>query len=163
MNPKFAMTPTLQGDPAITPPNVSAANWGNPLVSMLGDSLGNRGGNGIGDGPGKGLGGGDDYGMGMEGHPAGYGGYGSPQCLYCPNAQFSDEAVKAKHQGVVLVDALITPDGRATEIHVVKSLGLGLDENAVAAVKTWRFRPAMGPDGKPAAVEQTIEVEYRLI
>jgi hypothetical protein len=30
-------------------------------------------------------------------------------------------------------------------------------------VKTWRFRPAVGPDGKPAAVMQTIEVEFRLI
>jgi hypothetical protein len=30
-------------------------------------------------------------------------------------------------------------------------------------VKTWRFRPAKGPDGKPAAVVQTIEVEFRLI
>jgi protein TonB len=163
MNPKIAMTPTLLGDPSLTPPTVNAANLGNPLVAMLGDSFGDKGGNGIGNGPGDGLGNGDEYGMGKEGHPAGYGGYGSPQCLYCPNAQFSDEAVKAKHQGVVLVDALITPDGRATDIRVVKSLGLGLDENAVAAVRTWRFKPAMGPDGKPAAVEQTIEVEYRLI
>jgi len=163
LNPKVSRTATVLGDPNITLPNVNASNWGNPLSNLVGTSLGANGGNGIGDGPGNGLGKGEMYGAGQEGPPAGYSGYGYPECVYCPNAQYSDEAVKAKHQGVVLVDALITPDGRAIDVHVIKSLGLGLDENAVAAVKTWRFRPATGPNGKPAAVEQTIEVEFRLI
>lgn len=163
LNPQVSRTTTVLGDPNITLPNVNASNWGNPLSNLVGTSLGANGGNGIGDGPGNGLGKGELYEAGQEGRPAGYGGYGYPECVYCPNAQYSDEAVKAKHQGVVLVDALITPDGRATDVHVIKSLGLGLDENAVAAVKTWRFRPATGPNGKPAAVEQTIEVEFRLI
>lgn len=162
LNPKVSMPPTVLG-PQITLPNVNAASWGDPLSPLLGDSLGDKGRNGIGGGPGNGLGKGSDYGSGEEGPPAGYGGYGRPECLYCPNAKYSDEAVKAKYQGVVLVDALITPDGRATDVRVIKSLGLGLDENALAAVRTWRFKPAKGPDGKPAAVEQTIEVEFRLI
>ena len=163
VNPRIAMTATVLGNSAIKLPNVIAANWGNPLSNLLGNSLGANGGNGIGDGLGNGLGKGGPYGSGEAGPPAGYGGYGSPECIYCPNAQFSEEAIRAKHQGVVLVDALITPDGRATDIRVIKSLGLGLGENAVAAVKTWRFKPANGPDGKPAAVLQTIEVEFRLI
>lgn len=162
LNPKVSMPPTVLG-PKVELPNTNAASWGNPLSSLLGNSLGDKGGNGIGDGPGSGLGKGSDYGFGEAGPPAGYGGYGRPECLYCPNARYSDEAVKAKYQGVVLVDALITPDGRANDVHVIKSLGLGLDENAIAAVRTWRFKPAKGPDGKPAAVEQTIEVEFRLI
>jgi periplasmic protein TonB len=158
------MTPTVAGDPKIQAPDLDALTWGNPLTNVIGNSMGDNGGSGIGDGPGgDGLGDGGISGVGHDGHPAGYGGYGRPECLYCPNAQFSDEAVKAKYQGVVMVNALITPDGRATDIQVIKSLGLGLDENAVAAVKTWRFKPARGPDGKPAAVEQTIEVEFRLI
>ena len=57
---------------------------------------------------------------------------------------------------------MITADGRATDIHVAKGLGLGLDEKAVEAVRTWRFRPALGPDGKPASVRQTIEVTFHL-
>ena len=84
------------------------------------------------------------------------------QCLYCPNAQFSDEAVKAKYQGTVTLTIIVTPDGRASSVTVVKGLGLGLDENAVAAVKTWRFKPAVGPDGKPAAVRTNIEVQFHL-
>jgi TonB family protein len=82
--------------------------------------------------------------------------------LYCPEAQYSDEAVKAKYQGTVELLAIITPDGRATDIHVVRGVGLGLDEKAIEAVRTWRFRAALGPDGKPSAVRQIIEVTFHL-
>jgi protein TonB len=162
-HPQVAMRATVLANPAIQLPNVNSANWGNPLAGLTGNSLGDRGGNGIGNGNQNGIGDGGPYGAGEAGPPSGTGGYGMPACLYCPNAQFSDEAVKAKYQGVVVVAALITPDGHATHVHVVKGLGMGLDENAVAAVQTWRFRPAKGPDGKPSAVEQTIEVDFRLI
>lgn len=93
---------------------------------------------------------------------AGTGGYGIPACLYCPNPQFSDDAVKAKYQGTVLLMAVITADGRATNIRIAKSLGMGLDEKAIEAVRTWRFRPAVGPDGKASAVTTPIEVVFRL-
>jgi protein TonB len=161
-NPTIAMRPTVLAD-SPAPPNIVANSWGNPLSSVLSESMGDGSGNSVGEGNGDGFGRGDKYGYGDSGVPAGTRGYGNPACLYCPNAQFSDAAVKAKYQGVVLVAALITPDGRATDVRVVKGLGLGLDENAVAAVRTWRFRPATGPDGRPAAVLQTIEVEFRLI
>lgn len=163
VNPKLAMTPTLVGNPDLKVPNINAQNWGDPLSKILdGDSLGNGSGNGIGSGQGNGLGPGHDYGAGGGYPTAGTGGYGSPACLYCPQPQFSDEAVKAKYQGTVLLVAIITADGRATDIRVAKGLGLGLDEKAVEAVRTWRFRPALGPDGKPASVRQTIEVTFHL-
>ena len=114
--------------------------------------MGNGKGTGIGNGNGGGLGNGFENGTGGGYPTAGIGGYGTPSCLYCPNAQFSDEAVKAKYQGTVLVSAIIGADGRVLDAKVVKSLGLGLDENAVAAVKTWRFKPALGPDGKSLGV-----------
>jgi TonB family protein len=62
-----------------------------------------------------------------------------------------------------VLQAVITPDGRATEIEVVKGPGLGLEEKAVEAVKTWRFKPAIGPNGKPVAVIVPIEVTFRLL
>ncbi|MGA2719863.1 MAG: energy transducer TonB, partial [Candidatus Acidiferrales bacterium] len=119
--------PTLVGNPDIKVPNITAQNWGDPLSKVLGgDSLGQGSGNGIGNGQGNGLGPGYGYNTG-GGYPnAGTGGYGSPACLYCPQPQFSDEAVKAKYQGTVLLVAVITADGRATEIRVAKGLGLGL-------------------------------------
>lgn len=161
-HPQIAMTPTLLGNPNLTPPNINANAWGDPLSKVLGDSMGNGKGTGIGNGAGGGLGNGFDNGTGGGYPTAGIGGYGTPTCLYCPNAQFSDEAVKAKYQGSVLVSAVIAADGHVLDVKVVKSLGLGLDENAVAAVKTWRFKPALGPDGKPTAVRQTIEVVFHL-
>jgi protein TonB len=85
-----------------------------------------------------------------------------PICAYCPRAQFSDEAVKEKFEGVVFLLVVITPDGRATDIHVSKGLGLGLDEQAVEAVRSWRFKPAVGPDGRPMAVRVPIEVVFHL-
>jgi TonB family protein len=62
----------------------------------------------------------------------------------------------------VVLLAIITPDGRATDIHVSKGLGLGLDQKAIDAVRNWRFKPALGPDGKPASVRVPIEVDFHL-
>jgi protein TonB len=163
VDPKLPITPTLLGNPALNVPNITAQNWGDPLSKVLGtDSLGQGNGTGIGNGNGAGLGPGEGYGTG-GGYPnAGTGGYGSPTCLYCPSPAFSDEAVKAKYQGVVELLAVITADGRATDIKVAKGLGLGLDEKAVEAVRNWRFKPALGPDGKATSVRQLIEVTFHL-
>ena len=51
--------------------------------------------------------------------------------------------------------------GAPTDIRVVKKLGLGLDEKAIESVTKWRFKPGM-KDGKPVAVQATIEVAFRL-
>jgi len=56
----------------------------------------------------------------------------------------------------------IDPSGRATNIKVQRSLGLGLDEKAIEAVKQWRFRPGY-KDGRPVTVAATIEVNFRLL
>ena len=162
-NPKLPITPTLLGNPALNVPNITAQNWGDPLSKVLGtDSLGQGTGSGIGNGNGAGLGPGEGFNTGGGFPNAGTGGYGSPTCLYCPSPAFSDEAVKAKYQGVVELLAVITADGRATDIKVAKGLGLGLDEKAVEAVRNWRFKAALGPDGKPTSVRQLIEVTFHL-
>lgn len=93
---------------------------------------------------------------------AGANGYSTPTCLYCPAPKFSAEALNAKYQGTVVLSVVISVDGKATDVRVVKSLGLGLDENAVAAVRDWRFKPATGADGQPAAVRTDISVVFHL-
>jgi periplasmic protein TonB len=75
--------------------------------------------------------------------------------------QYTEEARAAKFQGTVTLYAEITPDGTATNIRVLHSLGLGLDEKAIEAVKQWRFKPGQ-KDGKPVTVAATIEVNFRL-
>jgi protein TonB len=169
-NPKFAATPTVLGMPDMKLASPNMSNWGDPMSKVTNDSNGPGSGNGIGSGNGTGVGSGSGGGVGPgEGggtgggvFNAGTGGYGYPACIYCPKADFTDEAVKAKYQGTVLLSAVITADGRATDVRVVKGLGLGLDENAIATVRTWRFKPALGPNGKPAAVRQDIEMSFHL-
>ncbi len=92
---------------------------------------------------------------------AGSHGYSYPLCLYCPRAAYSEEAKRAGVEGTVRLVATITPDGYAIDIHVAKGLGYGLDSNSVEAVRTWRFKPALGPDGKPAAVRLLIELTFQ--
>jgi periplasmic protein TonB len=169
-NPRLAMMPTILAPPDLKLPSPNMPNWGDPLSKVINDSsgpgsgagIGSGSGGGVGSGSGGGVGPGEGWGAGGGAPSAGTGGYGIPACLYCPNPQFSDEAVKAKYQGTVTLVAIITPDGRATDIHVVKGLGLGLDEKAIEAVRQWRFRPATGPDGRPAAVRQIIEAVFHL-
>jgi len=68
----------------------------------------------------------------------------------------------AKYQGTVTLYVEITPDGRATNIKVLNSLGLGLDEKAIEAVSQWVFKPGL-KDGQPVTVQATIEVNFRLL
>ena len=72
-----------------------------------------------------------------------------------------EEARKAKYQGTCVLWLVVGPDGRPRDIRVARSLGLGLDEKAIEAVKTWKFEPAM-KDGKPVAVQINVEVSFRL-
>jgi protein TonB len=63
----------------------------------------------------------------------------------------------------VVLKVLIGTDGNATNIEIVKGIGLGLDEQAVMAVQTWRFRPAVGANGEPVATVTPIEVTFRML
>jgi TonB family protein len=85
-----------------------------------------------------------------------------PSCAHCPEAKYSHEAEVARAEGTVMLMAVITPEGRAVNIEVTRTLGFGLDQTAVAAVAKWKFKPARDPDGDPVSVKQTIEVTFHL-
>jgi len=82
--------------------------------------------------------------------------------LFKVEPEYSEEARRAKYQGVVVLYAEIGRDGRARNLRVTRSLGLGLDEKAIEAVAKWRFRPGY-KDGRPVTVAATIEVNFRLL
>ena len=84
-----------------------------------------------------------------------------PVLVYHTQPQYSVEAQQKKVEGSVKLYAQIGTDGRAHRLRVIQSLGSGLDENAVAAVRQWRFRPAL-KNGRPVATESTIEVDFHL-
>jgi len=75
--------------------------------------------------------------------------------------RYTEDAGRAKIEGTVVLSAKVTPDGRVNSVRVKRSLGMGLDESAVEAVKQWRFRPGR-KDDKPITMAITIEVNYRL-
>ena len=85
----------------------------------------------------------------------------APRILSDPEPEYSEEARKAKYQGVCVLWLVVGPDGRPRDIKVARSLGLGLDEKAIEAVKNWKFEPAM-KDGKPVAVQINVEVNFHL-
>lgn len=93
---------------------------------------------------------------------AGTDGYSQPECIYCPQPQYTEAALKAKYQGKVELLAVIAADGCPVRIQVLKGLGMGLDQSAIETVSKWRFRPALGPTGKPAAVRQDIEIGFHV-
>ena len=161
-NPKLPMDPSLLGPPDLRVPNLNALNWGDPLANGISESLGHGNGTGIGSGSGGGLGPGEGGGTGGGAFRAGVNGVGIPECIYCPPPLYSDDARKAKYMGTVTLLVTVTSDGRGINIQVVKDPGMGLGEKAIEAVRTWRFKPAVGPSGKVVPVIVPIEVTFRL-
>src|SRR5690349_9610690 len=169
--PKLPSDPTLLGPPELKIPSPNDPTFGDPLAAMMSASAGSgaQGGMGTGEGGGIGSGNGGGLGPGFGGGTGGgafrpgTGGVGYPACLYCPEPQYSEDARKAKFQGIVVLQVIIQADGHATNIQVVKGAGLGLDEKAIEAVRTWRFKPAIGPNGTPVATITPIEVNFRLL
>ena len=51
---------------------------------------------------------------------------------------------------------MVGTDDLAHDISVVRSVGYGLDEEAIKGLKKWKFKP-----GKPAPVQISVEVNFR--
>jgi TonB family protein len=77
-----------------------------------------------------------------------------------PNYSFEARAVKA--QGTVVVSVVIGTNGRAADVQLRKSVGYGLDEQALNAVTQWTFEPGTR-DGMAVPVQASIEVNFRLL
>jgi TonB family protein len=168
-NPRLVMEPAIVAPPDVLLPQVNMSQYGDPLARIGPPSNGPGSGRGIGTGSGGGVGSGHGGGSGPgEGGGIGGGvfkvggGVSAPSLLYKTEPEYSEEARKAKYQGVVVLYVEVDPSGRATNIKVARSLGLGLDEKAVEAVRKWRFKPGY-KDGRPVTVAATIEVNFRLL
>ena len=168
-NPRLTMEPSIMVPPDVPLPNANLAQYGDPLGKLGPPSNGPGSGGGIGTGYGGGVGSGHGggFGPGSGGGIGGGvfrvgGGVTAPSLLLKVEPEYSEEARKAKHQGTVLLSVEVDTSGRATNIKVARSLGLGLDEKAIEAVKQWKFKPGY-KDGKPVIVAATIEVNFRLL
>ena len=136
------------------------------LVNWL--STGSTGG-GIGSGSGGGVG----SGRGRRRSRMGRGNRGnrgwSVSCgrrshspsTYGPELEFSEETRKAELQGTLVLWRVVGPDGMTHDIRVQQSLGMGLDEKAIEAIRQWKFDPGR-KDGIPVAVQVDVEVNFHL-
>ncbi len=168
--PKLAFTPAINVQKDITlPDNPQMVDFGvknSSNVTLASNGSGGGGGMGSGYGGGLGSGTGNGYGPGYGGNTGGGvyrigGGVSAPVPIFTPEAEFSDEARRAKYQGVCLISLIVDAQGNPQNPRVVRPLGMGLDEKALEAVRKYKFKPAM-KGGKPVAVMMSIEVNFRL-
>ena len=121
-------------------------------------------GSGTGVGPGTGSGYGDGFGGGTGGGVYAEGnGVSSPILVREMKPNYTGEAMRARIQGTVMVEAVVLPDGSVGEAHITRSLDqqFGLDKEALKTVKQWRFKPGMRL-GQPVAVRIIIELSFTL-
>jgi TonB family protein len=85
----------------------------------------------------------------------------APVVIHSVEAQFSDVARKAKYQGVCVVSLIVDAQGNPQNPRIAKSLGMGLDEKAIEAVRQYRFRPAMLDGETPVPVAINMEINFR--
>jgi len=160
-SPKLVVLAALTETPEL---NIAAPQIGDPLGKSGIPSggfggpvgIGNHGTGGIGDGNGP-----------RQGGPRPseiYTGKLSrdPEVIYKEEPEYSDEARKARHEGTVLIDLEVDPTGHPVNLRVVRSLGLGLDEKAIAAVSHWKFRPAMAGN-RAVTAPARVAVSFHLL
>lgn len=146
-------------------PGVIEAPPGPPTISQGSGSGGGSGtgsGTGIGPGSGSGLGPGSGGGTGGGIYQPGNG-VSLPRVLREVKPQYTADAMRAKVQGVVLIQCVVRPDGSVSDVQVIRSLDptFGLDQQAVLAARQWRFAPGTRM-GEPVPVLVTIELTFTL-
>ncbi len=168
-NPKLAVEPTVVVPPQVAMNHGNMPNLGDIKSNIQGPmSNGTGTGAGIGSGSGGGIGSGTGGGVG-EGRGGGMGGgvfrvgggVSAPRAIDTPDPEYSEEARKTKYQGTVVLWLIVDPSGHPKDIRTSRSLGMGLDQKAIEAVKRWKFEPAM-KDGRPVAVQINVEVNFHL-
>lgn len=165
-HPKMAAEPSVQ---VKLPDSTKLPNLGmaqSPQIALA--SQGKGGGSGFGAGLGGGIGAGHGLGAG-PGSGGGYGGgvmsvgggVSAPVVVRSVEPEFTAEARAANFQGSVTIQLIVDSQGNPQNVHVVRHLGMGLDEKAIQAVQQYRFKPAMY-QGHPVAVQLVIEVAFHL-
>ena len=166
-DPILPVQPTVVGPPDVRLPQ--SDQLGDLISSNIvvpsngsgtGGGPGSGSGTGLGAGNGLGYGSGSDTGTGGGIFTLGHG-ITAPRAIYDPEPEYSEEARRVKHQGIVILSVVVDQQGKARDIRVARALGMGLDEKAMDAVKMWKFSPGM-KDGIPVAVRVNIEVSFRL-
>jgi TonB family protein len=146
--------PIMQfGDPngVVGPPSAGPGSGG---------GIGTGRGTGVGSGKGAGLGPGEGGGVGGGVFSVG-GGVSQPQPTFMPTPEYSDDGRKGRIQGTVELLIIVKTDGTVDFQNVRKSLGYGLDQKAIEAVRKWKFLPGK-KDGVSVATLVSVSVNFSL-
>jgi len=170
--------PTASPAPAFLPPVLDAKSLASGVFDQIGwpsngvlsgtstgqgsgGGVGTGGGTGIGSGRGPGLGPGAGGGTGGGAYQPG-GAVSGPRLIKEVKPSYTNDALRDKIQGAVVLEAVVTVDGCPSQIRIIHSLDPGgLDAQAVAAVAQWRFEPGRLGD-TPVDVLVTIQLDFRI-
>lgn len=161
----------VKNDPPIEPLAITAQPMTHGTETLVGaiasestsEALGpGTGSSGDGDGTTPGIGPRGNRGFGDGVHPNGPG-VTTPVVIQQVKPQYTADAMRAKAQGSVWLECVVLPDGSVGDVRVTRSLDrqFGLDQEAIAAAKQWRFKPGMA-NGEPVAVAISIELTFTL-
>ncbi len=127
-HPKLVMDPSIIAPPDTVLPQNNLPQWGDPLAKLgiasngtgFGAGMGSGSGGGVGSGNGGGFGSGSGGGVGGGIFKVG-GGVSQPAVIFKVDPEYSEEARKAKYSGTVTLAVVVDAEGKAWDIHVVKS------------------------------------------
>jgi len=85
----------------------------------------------------------------------------APVSISRVDPQYTEIARKARIEGIVIIEAIIDREGCVTDARVLKPLPMGLDKQAIDAVRQWKFKPGM-LNGQPVPVIYNLTVNFRL-
>jgi TonB family protein len=128
--------------------------------SGSGSGFGQGSGGGIGSGHGGGVGAGSGGGYGGGLMSVG-GGVAAPQLIHSVEPEFTEDARRENYQGSVSIKLIVDSQGNPQDVRLASHLGMGLEEKAIAAVRQYKFKPAMF-QGHPVSVQIVVDVDFHL-
>jgi TonB family protein len=85
----------------------------------------------------------------------------NPRPTYHPDPIYTEAALQARTQGVVILEGTVTPAGQLVDLRILQSLDAGLDQEAIRTAQLWRFTPGT-KDGTPVNVRVTMQLQFSL-
>jgi len=163
METDFAKLLQASGSSLVSIATYGGGGRGGGLGEGSGAGVGRGSGGGVGGGSGGGVGNGSGRGFGAGANHAGAG-ISSPALLLLVQPKYTGDAMRAKIQGTVELEAVVLANGTVGDIRIVRSLdrACGLDQQAINAAREWLFTPGRDAAGRPVPVIVIVILDFRL-
>jgi protein TonB len=84
-----------------------------------------------------------------------------PKKLFSVDPRYPELAARAAVGGTVILEIVVDRSGSVSRVTVLRPAPLGMTEEAVAAVRQWRYEPSL-LNGRPIEVVITVTVRFNL-